>query len=114
VHYLDFEGGSGVAFVTGFSDEASPITSSNASYVFQGLTQDGQSYVSLFWPIANDILPGETLAQMSDSSVYDAFVNQFDSYVTRTTAQLNAQTPNSFTPDHSLLHSMLRTLHVGR
>ena len=98
----------GCGILRGFANAASLVTSANASCVYQGLTQVGQWYVSMFWPVATDSLPGDALAEMGNNDVYDAFVKNFSIY----SAQTVAQAANSFTPDLSLLDRMLSSLDI--
>src|SRR5581483_3832785 len=51
VRYLDFVNGSGVRFVTYYSQDISPVTNDRVFYTFQGITLDGKWYVSVFFPV---------------------------------------------------------------
>jgi hypothetical protein len=55
--YIDFNGGSGVGFVGSYLQGISPIFNNNLSYLFQGLTDDGQHWVSFVWPLTVTGLP---------------------------------------------------------
>lgn len=74
--YLDFNNGSGVRYVGRVSQDASPVTSDQLNYYFQGLTTDGKYYVSLIFPIFTpglpdsvEAMPAETLRQAEDDFV---------------------------------------------
>ena len=57
VEYLDFDGGSGVRFITHYGIDEAPITEHGTFYTFQGLTDDGQYYVAYYHPAPTGILP---------------------------------------------------------
>ena len=56
-NYVDFAGGSGVRFIGRESTEHSPVTKDQFNYYFQGLTSDGNYYVSFVFPIFTPDLP---------------------------------------------------------
>ncbi|MDQ3700234.1 MAG: hypothetical protein M3442_04845, partial [Chloroflexota bacterium] len=109
--YLDFPGGSGIALVTAYGQVVSPLTRDRTLYTFQGLTQDGQSYISLVWPVETSTLPA-TYNEGLAGQTYEAFAQQYDAYLARTTQTLNAQAPAAFAPDLSLLDGLLRSLRI--
>ena len=58
--YLDFQNGSGVRFITAYSQEAiGRLANKYIFYTFQGLTQDGEHYVAATFPIAAEGLKDE-------------------------------------------------------
>lgn len=55
---INFIGGSGLRFVTVYGiQDISPVDNDNLRYVFQGLTDDGQCYLSIQFNIAHSNLP---------------------------------------------------------
>ena len=56
MRYLDFPS-DGVRFITRYAQDVSPVTNQSVFFTFQGLTSDGQHYVSLFWPVDTSSLP---------------------------------------------------------
>jgi LppP/LprE lipoprotein len=113
VRYLDFPSGSGVRFVTRYAQDVSPVTNQFVFFTFQGLTSDGQHYVSLFWPVDTSALPNTSEEALGGLS-YDAWSQQYDAYLARTVQTLNGLAPGAFTPDLSLLDEMLQTLRIDR
>jgi hypothetical protein len=56
--YRPFGSGSGFRFVTGFAQQAAPISGDNLLYLYQGLTADGRYLVSAWLPVRlNAVLP---------------------------------------------------------
>lgn len=67
---LDFENGSGIRTVTSFRDTLfSGAGNSNLYYSFQGITADGNTYVSAVFPLESAVLNGRTAAGIDWSSV---------------------------------------------
>ena len=56
--YLEFANGAGVRYLTAFSQAASPLTSQDLLYTFQGLTDDGQYYVTAVFPVTTTASAG--------------------------------------------------------
>lgn len=106
--YLDFQNGSGIRFVTQYSQEAVPIVNQYLFYSFQGLTQDGAYYVSAQFPI--------TAAGLSDEPVienWDAFFAGYQDYLAQTVNDLNALPSDEFEPDLELIDSVIQSLVVN-
>ena len=54
--YLDFNNGSGVRFLTYYSQGINPITNSDLFYTYQGLTSDGKYRISVYYPISSIVI----------------------------------------------------------
>ena len=61
--YIDFQNGVGVRYLTQFTQAPVPV---EPVYTFQGLTNDGQYYISAWLPINSDALPPATEAEYQD------------------------------------------------
>jgi hypothetical protein len=110
VAYLDFEGGSGVRFLTQYVQEPREINNRELFYTFQGITDEGNAYVSAFLPVSHPSLPVHLgvfrAARDTDSwrrADYAAGVEEL----------LNAQDAESFTPGLEQLDALIRSLKVG-
>ena len=112
VEYLDFKNGSGVRFLTAYSPEITPVTNANLFYNFQGLTGDGQYYVTFYYPIAAPGLP-ESLAGTPAEKDMDSFVQSYDAYLDGAVNHLNALRPEQFTPGLGDLDAMVASLTVA-
>lgn len=111
VSYLNFQSGSGVRFLTSYSQELSPIARSNLFYTFQGMSSDGRYYISFYHPILTAVLP-ETVTNLVTEDDYDAFDAGYDEYIRRITQQLNVQEAASFAPTLTQLDTMVRSLKI--
>lgn len=115
--YLDFDphsdggiGGSGVRFITRYAQDVSPITSRNVFYTFQGLTSDGKYYVSFFYPIRTSVLPAN---RPLSGQAYSDFAKNYTAYLSDTVKALSGLTPNRFTPNLTVLDSMIESLKIN-
>ena len=108
--YTDFNGGSGIGFVASYSQDASPIFNDRLSYLFQGLTDDGQHWVSFVWPLTVTFLPSiEDATQeyqeaaQSDNAAYLEEVNQM----------VNEAADSDFDPVLVALNQMMQSTIIG-
>ena len=107
VKYIDFQNGSGVRFLTQYGQAAWPINNQDMFYTFQGLTSDGQYYISAVLPVSHPSLPHPDTVTMDDA-FYDNFMN----YVADVEGQLNTQPEGSFAPALTLLDAMIQSLNA--
>ncbi|MGB0388682.1 MAG: hypothetical protein ACPGWR_28005, partial [Ardenticatenaceae bacterium] len=87
---LEFQNGAGIRFITYYSQEANPTTNQDIFYTYQGITHDGQYYISAFYPISATVPPNTT----EEST-------------------LNALNPADYTPHLHQLDGMIQSLRVG-
>jgi hypothetical protein len=99
--YWAFESGTGVRFVTQYSQAALPVNNHELFYTFQGLTDDGNFYVTALLPVSHPDLPADASQRPE---------GDWESYIQGVEQQLNAADPSSFAPDLRSLDQMIRTL----
>ena len=105
VQYLDFQNGSGVRFITHYSQEdVSRVTKDNIFYTFQGLTQDGSHYVAVYFPISTAGLPAEPVDEDWDSAL---------ARLAATRGDLDSLPADKFEPDLEVLDSVIQSLTVS-
>jgi hypothetical protein len=109
VAYVDFQNGAGVRFLTQYAQAYLPINNYELFYTFQGLTDDGGTYVAAILPASHPALPADQAAYEGD---LDTLVQNFDPYIAEIAQLLDAQDVSSFTPDLSRLDAMIRSLDV--
>lgn len=107
LRYLNFEGGSGIRYLTQYDQAPLPIQNRSIFYAFQGLTDDGRYAVSAILPVSTELLPED--GQVDDP---DAFAAGFEAYVAETAEALDDQAEADFTPDLAALDRMLESLQV--
>jgi hypothetical protein len=119
VRYLNFRGGRGLAFLTQYVFELTPITNRGLTYVFQGLTDDGRFYVSATFPVAAPGLPGddppELLRELYDNicATCPDYGAHNRAYVRRVRRMLERTPPRRFKPSLTALDSLLTSLRVS-
>lgn len=106
---LDFENGQGLRYLTAFRQDVSPFTQQDLLYIYQGISDDRQFYISVIAPVKTDILP-ETVAA---SEINDAFVANYTAYINETIDSLTELDSSAFTPDLSLLDDMVASIRIA-
>ncbi len=109
--YLSFKNGSGVRFLTMYAQAYYPINNNDLFYTFQGLTNDGEYYIAAVLPISHPSLPANENA-IPDID-FGAFADNFKNYTAEVSANLEAQTPESFTPNIALLDAMFASFAIN-
>lgn len=105
VHYLNFRNGSGVGFITQYSQGAIPISNDSAIYAFMGLTDDGQYLISATFPITHPLFYPDMLTEPPEG--WMTFGQNLETYLDTMEADLATQTPDSFTPNLAPLDEMM-------
>jgi hypothetical protein len=106
--YLDFENGTGVRYLTQFAQYFAPINNEELIYTYQGFTDDGQYYISAILPVSHPILPAD--ASEIPGGDFNAFADNYDTYIEDLIQQLETGPVSSFTPALSLLDAMIQSL----
>jgi hypothetical protein len=109
ISYLDFENGQGVRYLTQFDQAPLPINSFELIYTFQGLTDDGQTYVAAVLPVTHPDLPATPL--VNEQQI--AELSDFAAYLAQTVAWLEQQPGDSFTPNLAQLDALIQSLEVN-
>ena len=106
IEYLDFDGGKGIRFITYYAQEVNNITNDGVFYTFQGLSDDGEKYISFFHPIHIEILPDEFL----DYRTFDP--DEYEEYLMRTTKGINDSKVDEFDPAIESLDNFIKSLKI--
>jgi hypothetical protein len=102
VQYIDFQNGSGVRFLTQYSQEVvGRLTNKNIFYTFQGLTRDGKYYVAAFFPITASGLRDEVVTEDWQSA---------KAHLVEDIQRLESLSSQDFEPDLDLLDSLIKSL----
>jgi hypothetical protein len=106
VQYLDFQNGSGVRFLTHYSQEVvGRLTKENVFYTFQGLTRDGKYYVAAFFPITSPGLRDEMLEEPWEVA---------QAHLAEDIQHLDSFSSQVFEPDLEILDSILESLVIEK
>ena len=109
VEYIDFQNGSGVRFLTMYSQAIYPINNNGLFYTFQGLTNDGKWYISAVFPVSHASLPDSGDIPNDD---WETFSDNYVTYMADTTNMLNSQPNDSFTPHLNELDDIIHSIQV--
>jgi len=103
---MTFQNGSGIRYITEFSQFPHTISNIGIFYTFQGITNDGVYYVSAILPINVDFLVGYPTPTDQGDFVF------IESEVIRVTDQLNNTSSDSFTPKLTVLDTLIQSINV--
>ncbi len=111
VTYFDFQNGSGVRYLTMYGQALYPADNQNLFYTYQGLTNDGRYYISAVLPITNPVLPDDGSTVVTD---WEAFSNNWETYLLDTIRLLGEQPLNTYNPDMEKLDQMMASFRIDR
>lgn len=110
---IQFEGGNGIRYITYYAQDPSPALESEIFYTYQGITEDGQFYVSAFFPVLTGIFPTQApdCPACGDPN-YDPFA-EWAATLTEQLGQLNLQPGDRFFPSLGELDKMVESIRIA-
>jgi hypothetical protein len=113
VDYLTFQNGAGVRYLSQYGQSFWPINNHDLFYTFQGLTNDGQYYISAVFPISHPSLPVDGQAYSGDINAFGLGEGEnFTNYLAGIKAQIDSQADESFTPSLTRLDAIIGSLSI--
>lgn len=110
---IEFSGGQGIRYLSYYAQGPDPVLDREVFYTFQGLTNDGQFYVSALFPVETGIFPTEPPACLKCGEPnYDPFA-EWAAILRDQLTQLNAQPEDEFSPSLSALDELIKSIQVG-
>jgi hypothetical protein len=112
-HYIETETVTGVSYIFYSTLSVGPISETSYLYTFQGLSNDGSTYVTVVAPLNTLVVP--TMA------AYDAFASEQDNdkftagyaaYFAEAATMVDEATPDQFTPNLDDLDAFVETITV--
>jgi hypothetical protein len=104
--YVEFAAVTGISYVTVYRQDASPFLGNEFIYTFQGLSTDGQYYVSAIFRLSTDLFPAEP-----DPNVdMEAFIAHINEYFTESITTLNEAAPEDFMPPLTTLDAVIQSI----
>ena len=107
IRYLDFHGGAGIAWLTQWTIEPTPLDNSQLQYRFQGLTAGGAFYVAAEFNVSHPSLPAKAVVKD-----YRTFEKHYAAYVARGAKEIAAKPDDSFQPPLAALRAMFESIEV--
>jgi len=113
---LQFKNGTGIRYITQFDQAPLPVNNQEMFYTFQGLTSDGNTYLSLTLPISSPVLPANNNPNSPVPTGGIAFdqndLSKFPQYLSAVTGVLNSASPGSFSPSLSTMDELVNSIGV--
>ncbi len=111
---LNFAGGSGLRYLTHYSQGMDAALDTQIFYTFQGLTDDGQYYVSAVFPVQTGIFPAEPPpCPRCGEANYDP-VAEWMSVLSEQLNTLNTQPEAAFAPSLDKLDRLVTSIQIGQ
>lgn len=107
VAFVDFQNGSGVRFLSQYGQAYSAVGWPHLFYGYQGLTDDGQYFISVIMPVSHPSLPHPDTVVLNE-----AFAENFENYIAENELALQGQPDDSFQPSLTLLDQLVASLLV--
>jgi hypothetical protein len=108
---MPFVNGSGIRFLTLYAQYAAPVNNHDLFYTYQGLTADGQYWVSAVLPVNHASLPADA-SNPPGGVTWEQFSNDYTGYIANMVAQLDAQAADSYTPSMTALDSLVASITI--
>jgi hypothetical protein len=102
-----FADGKGIRYVTYYAQGMDPAMEWFVFYTFQGLSDDGQYYVSAVLPIQTNILPDEPPEMGAELDV-----NALAIHLQAQVKKINTQADDRFNPSISMLDGLISGVHI--
>jgi hypothetical protein len=120
VKYIEFTNGKGILFLTQYNIEPSIINNDGLAYIFQGLSDDGQYYISATFPVSAPNLPKSFDTQTFEGyTIPENYYKDFESnkkayqqYLDRIGQQLSELPPEKYQPELRLFEELISSLRI--
>lgn len=108
---VEFAGGRGIRYLTYYAQSPEPTLEGRVFYIFQGIKNDGQFYISVLFPIQTGIFPAEPspCPKCGDPN-YNTFP-EWDALLKEQLTQLNARSENDFAPPLTILDEVVKSIY---
>ncbi len=118
IQTISFQNGSGVRFLTEYSQYNAPVNNHELFYHFQGVTRDGAYYILAIFPITAPALAETSDAAATLPSGGIAFPDITDpkadwgGYYTAVADLLDGTSPDAFTPTINQLDLLIQSMQI--
>lgn len=111
IAWVTFQNGRGLRFLTEYAQYNAPVNNTDLFYTFQGLTDDGQTYIAAILPVSHPALQAD--ASQIPGGNADAFASTYETYANDMALQLAGYGAAEFTPNLALLDALIASLQVA-
>jgi hypothetical protein len=116
VNYVKFKGGRGVLFLTQWDTETKQVANPYLEFAFQGITDDGKTYISAEFPVSAAFLPNDdapaVMAWNEENYLLSHRSKQYLNYLRPLMAKLETRPATDFAPKLDLLEQLVASLEV--
>ena len=117
VKIIRFQNGRGIRYLTQIMSGPSPVDNQELFYRFEGLTSDGQTYVSAVFPISAAFLQADSSPNTAPPAGGIAFpagsdMDLFSKYLGQVQDKLNSAAPDALNPNLAALDALVQSLKV--
>jgi hypothetical protein len=106
---ISFVGGNGIRYLTEFAQYYAVVNNYDLFYTYQGITSDGNYWVSAILPINNPILP-DNGDNPPDGMTMEEFSANYEPYLMDVIDQLNSQPSDSYNPTLTALDELVSSI----
>lgn len=118
VRFVNFKNGQGAFFLTQYDRETTQVTNEGLEYVFQGITADGQYYVSAEFSVSAPFLPSgdepDVVAWNEKNYVLPHTSKEYQNYLRPVLAKLEAFPADKFQPKFDLIEPLIQSLDIQK
>lgn len=112
-HYVEMQGGRGVAFVTFYAQDLLPITNEDIFYNFLALTDDGEYFITARLPVRAPVLPDTYDDFVAENPAFPTnWAANYGGYRTNVTNELDALAPEDWEPNMDTLDSIVGSIQI--
>jgi hypothetical protein len=104
--YIETDAVQGISYITVIRADIGPFTNQDFLYTFQGISRDGQYYVTVTFPLTTDLFPEPQGFDM------EAFQREFETYLAESIATLNAAAPADFSPSLDAADALVNSIQI--
>jgi hypothetical protein len=110
---ISFQNGKGIRYLTQYIQNTAPVTNAGLFYTFQGLTDDGMTYISLTLPVNHPDLPADWDDYFSTANTtYETLEENYLDYIMQVTDYIHETDDNLFMPSLKVLDEIVKSLHI--
>jgi hypothetical protein len=109
---VPFVSGGGIRFLAEYAQYAAPVNNTDLFYTYQGLTADGQYWISAILPVNLPGLPADA-TNLPGGVTPEEFSTNFTTYITDMIAQLNAQPAGAYAPSLAALDALVASITIA-
>jgi hypothetical protein len=107
--FISFQNGQGIRFLAEYGQYSAPVNNTDLFYTFQGITNDGNYYVSIILPVTHPSLPADYNV---DAALQQELIDNYQGYLDGIIPALSAQPLDSFSPNIALLDAMIQSMTI--